>query len=212
MENSMTTENQNDLIAALVIAKGNFEPIKKDKQGARSKYASLDSVLTAIEPALLKEGIFISHRISEGRLVTELLHIGGGSLASEIELPKVADPQTIGGHITYYRRYLICGLLSICADEDDDGQDAKSYAASKPKNGYNIGPLPTLEPGKKVDLIAQRRADCATYFQEMGWTIKAQKEWAATISDKPSTDWDITLWDRALKALSIEATSLAKTN
>jgi ERF superfamily len=212
MENSMTTENQNDLIAALIIAKGNFTPIKKDKRGDRSQYASLDAILAAIEPALLKEGIFISHRISEGRLVTELLHKGGGSLVSEIELPKVADPQTIGGHITYYRRYLICCLLSICADEDDDGEAAKGYAASKPKNGYSIGPLPTLEPSKKADLIAQRRADCATYFQELRWSVEAQKNWARTISDKPSGEWDITLWDRALNALSLEATSLAKIN
>jgi hypothetical protein len=58
-------------------------------------------------------------------LVTTLLHISGMMITSSFVFPVSDDPQEVGSTFTYYRRYSILGLLSLVADEDDDGASAK---------------------------------------------------------------------------------------
>ncbi|MEH2393859.1 MAG: ERF family protein [Nostoc sp.] len=38
--------------------------------------------------------------------------------------PRVNDPQKIGSALTYARRYSLCAILSVAADEDNDGNVA----------------------------------------------------------------------------------------
>ncbi|MFM6603919.1 MAG: ERF family protein, partial [Dolichospermum sp.] len=114
---------------ALVKARGEFPPIEKDKVNPHFKmaYASLDSVLDAVTPVLCKHGLVIVQVLEKGQILkTQLFHESGEVLTSEYELPSIEDSQKRGAAITYARRYSICALLSIAADEDNDCNTAKN--------------------------------------------------------------------------------------
>jgi len=67
-------------------------------------------------------------------IVTTLLHTSGQWIATDVRLPiagtleggKVGAPtiQSIGGAITYGRRYGLSALLGVVTDDDDDGNTA----------------------------------------------------------------------------------------
>lgn len=127
-----------ELIKALIKAKAEFQPIEKDKLNPhfRTKYASLDSVLDAVTPALCKHGLVIVQPLQSGRVLnTHLYHESGEVMTSTFELPDVSDIQKIGSALTYARRYSVCALLGITADEDSDGNAGKGgdRPASSPR-------------------------------------------------------------------------------
>lgn len=128
-----------EMVKALIKAKQEFGAIAKDKKNPhfKSEYASLDAVLAAVEPALHKHGLVLMQTIEvigDGGavLVTKLLHESGESFDSNYPLPAATDPQKFGAGITYARRYALCALLSVTADEDDDGNTAAAVATSRP--------------------------------------------------------------------------------
>ena len=119
--------------AAYVKAQGEFEPLVFDKKNPHfnSAYASLQAVLKAVTPALLRNGIaMFSRPVVRGDLVlveTYLVHDGLVFMRSEWPAGKVtATPQSQGSALTYARRYSVQSLLNIAADEDDDGNTAQT--------------------------------------------------------------------------------------
>ena len=95
------------------------------------KFADLSSVLSVVNPVLARNGLVVIHttEILEGRnvLVTNLMHISGEILPpSEILLPKgIAKNElySTGQALTYFKRYLLLGLLNLTAGiPDHDGQ------------------------------------------------------------------------------------------
>lgn len=141
-----------NLIQALIKARAEFPSIQKDKVNPHFKvsYASLDSVLDAVTPALCKHGLAIVQLMEKGNILkTHLFHESGEVLTSEYELPDIQDSQKKGAALTYARRYSVCALLSITADEDDDGnsnaaKDEQKNNKTKPSsnnNTPNIGDL-----------------------------------------------------------------------
>lgn len=161
----MTEEkNEGALIAALVRAKQSFQPIAKDRTNPfhKSKYATLDSVLESVEEAMSQQGLALIQMINdrEGKpyLVTRLYHTSGAFFESWYPLPNSdtveiiqetmkegskettrtstgVDPQKFGAAVTYARRYSVCAMLSVTADEDDDGNSAKSKPREKDVEG-----------------------------------------------------------------------------
>jgi hypothetical protein len=62
-------------------------------------------------------------------LISMLVHSSGEFLRSRLFMPLVqATPQAVGSAITYGRRYGMCALLGIAAEEDDDGNEAQKHA------------------------------------------------------------------------------------
>ncbi|NJL22803.1 MAG: hypothetical protein HC895_21435 [Leptolyngbyaceae cyanobacterium SM1_3_5] len=120
----------NELISALIKARSEFAPIRKDKTNSylQTKYATLDAVLEAVEPALRKHGLTIVQTIEvnngQTSLKTALYHESGQSISGNYPLPQTDEPQKLGIAITYGRRYSLCGILSVTADDDDDGNAA----------------------------------------------------------------------------------------
>lgn len=131
-----------ELHQALLRAKRNITPPQKNSKAMYGRYADLEAVLGAVEPALAGEGLLLSHsgRIVDGQptLVTSLIHAESGDTLESV-IPLVSknsnDPQQLGGSITYARRYGISALLSIVADDDDDGNTSsgKERDGSKKK-------------------------------------------------------------------------------
>jgi hypothetical protein len=131
------------LAAALAKAQGAFTKVIKDrtakvpgrdgKAGYEYDYADLASVLQAVVPALSAEGLCIMQSLAPGDrefqtvITTRLMHSSGQHVVTETVIPVAsATAQAIGGAFTYGRRYALCGLLGVAADEDDDGKNAST--------------------------------------------------------------------------------------
>lgn len=137
----MSSEDPKELIGALVKAKGQMGAIVKDRENPffKSTYATLGSVLEAVEPALLQNGLAIVQGMDGGALVTALYHVSGQSIRFSYPInPVKPDPQGIGSAVTYARRYSLMALLSLNA-EDDDGQ----AASARPKRAVPSAPAPS---------------------------------------------------------------------
>ncbi len=128
-----------NLIKALIKARKGFKPIKKDKVNPhfKNRYASLDSVNTAVLDALCENDLVVTQvtePMDSGQGVkTTLWHSSGEKLESFLMLPNIQDMQKLGAAITYARRYSLSAILGISADEDDDGN-----AAQPPKRNPNL--------------------------------------------------------------------------
>ena len=135
------------LDAAVIKARGNFAPVLKtgNNPAFRSKYAPLDSVLEAVLPALSAEGLSISSGLVEEagawRVLTTLSHVGGGWRVSRFPVADLA-PQKVGSALTYAMRYGVSALLSLAAEEDDDGNAASQGKAWSPKANADVASAP----------------------------------------------------------------------
>lgn len=104
----------------------------------KNRYADLASIRDHVVPVLADNNLALAQttKTSDGRvvLVTRLIH-ASGDVVLEGEYPVIVgkqDAQGYGSGMTYARRYALCALLNIAADDDDDGNEA-SKPASKPK-------------------------------------------------------------------------------
>lgn len=103
------------------------------------KYADLESVLASVEGPLAQEGVLIMQSCVEVNerlyLRTSLIHTATGqSIHNDLPIlmKNPNNPQELGGAMTYARRYGIISILSIVADDDDDG----NTAAGKQADGF----------------------------------------------------------------------------
>ncbi|MEH2255276.1 ERF family protein [Nostoc sp.] len=55
---------------------------------------------------------------------SHLFHESEERITSTYPLPKIADSQKFGAALTYARRYAVCAILSVTADEDNDAEGA----------------------------------------------------------------------------------------
>ena len=105
--------------------------IKEEANAQYGKFADLSGVLSVVNPVLAKNGLIVTNTtkiIEDNNILTvQLLHISGESLPpSEILLPKgIAKNElySTGQALTYFKRYLLLGLLNLTAGiPDHDGQ------------------------------------------------------------------------------------------
>lgn len=90
------------------------------------KYADLPNIKRAIKPALEQCKLVVTHSTIEKDkqeyLVTKVIQIECGEFVQSITpVPLNLEPQKKGAWFTYFRRYHLCNLLDIAADEDVDG-------------------------------------------------------------------------------------------
>jgi len=146
------------LAAALVELQAALPHVTKDAENPhfKSRYASLAALTDALLPVMAKLGLawVCSPTIDEAMglvLFYKLIHApSGGELAGYYPLPASAGPQQIGSAITYARRYALCAITGLVADEDDDGNAAEAG----PKNE---GPARQPRTGSNASLAAQGR-------------------------------------------------------
>ena len=121
--------------------------------GYQYKYADLSKVLKVVNPALVKNGLFVSNstKVVDGHniLVVSLFHTSGESLTpSEILLPKGSQSNelyNIGGALTYLRRYLLLAKLNLNAGiEDDDGAIYNKKDNVTPINKHKAVGMPQI--------------------------------------------------------------------
>lgn len=132
-----------NIAKALLEAQSKFDPITKDTEAFKYKYAPLDKVLDAIRPALTEHGILITQPsgFDEDIMVqkTILFHTESGeTLESSMTLQCNSGTQDRGSEVTYLRRYTLLNIVGVCpVNEDDDGAAAhkakSTKAVEKPK-------------------------------------------------------------------------------
>jgi len=119
-----TTETLSQRIEA---ARPNFKPIIKDKENTffHNKYATVDSVIDAVQGALASEGVRISSipQLKDGvfSLSVRLTNIDTEEFEEAVMPLTIGKPQEQGIAITYARRYAITSMLNLCTEDDNDG-------------------------------------------------------------------------------------------
>lgn len=111
----------------------------KDGGGQHSyKYADLADVAAKVMPLLGVNGLaftaFPIHR-PDGKfgLDYHLTHESGASLDGWYEIRTDGlTIQDVGGRITYARRYILCSVTGVAADEDTDAREETPAAAQSP--------------------------------------------------------------------------------
>lgn len=128
------SEKFDEILPALHKARSQFVKVKKDRQNThlKNKYATLDSVLDAITPALTENKLMImqdGERIeSTMRVETTVIHISGQWAKFYFDIPIVKnDPQGVGSAFTYGRRYALASAFGL-SQADDDAQIAVKSA------------------------------------------------------------------------------------
>jgi hypothetical protein len=125
------------IAAALAKAQAGFPSIPKTKTAkVRMKsggeyayqYADLASILSSVVPVLSANELALMQDpkpSDDGVLMeTVLMHSSGEMLRNECRIKGgTSTPQEMGSLITYARRYGVCSLLGIAAEDDSDAQD-----------------------------------------------------------------------------------------
>lgn len=138
-----TSENVNDLFAALAKAQLEMKPASKSKKNPffKSTYADLPSVWEACREPLGKNGLSVIQTTitQEGSLflVSRLCHTSGQWVESVMPIVLTKhDPQVMGSAITYLRRYSLCALVGVVTDDEID-DDGNLYSKSMDDNTKN---------------------------------------------------------------------------
>lgn len=128
------SEKFDEILPALHKARSQFVKVKKDRQNThlKNKYATLDSVLDAITPALTENRLMImqdGERIENTmRVETTVIHISGQWAKFYFDIPIAKnDPQGVGSAFTYGRRYALAAAFGL-SQADDDAQIAVKSA------------------------------------------------------------------------------------
>lgn len=136
-----------NISAALLNVQKKLEAVSKsaDNPYFSSKYADLNTIISATKPLLNEQGVVmlqLTGRDSLGDYVeTELTHVASGEVKSSrmyLTTNSGQDMQKFGAAVTYARRYGLQSLLTMEA-EDDDGETAvgrgkTSTRASAPRS------------------------------------------------------------------------------
>ncbi len=135
------TPANDKLYTALSKAQAEIENAEMDATNPHygSQYASLDSCLKAVRPALTKHGLCLIQMpryetTDKGVLIvleTILGHTSGQQITNYFSMyPPKQDPQGIGSCLTYMRRYTVMAICGISGAYDDDAEGAAAEAAT----------------------------------------------------------------------------------
>lgn len=196
------------LYAALAAFQGEVTAAPKDASNPhfRCQYATLASVLQAIQPATahgLSHTITFETSDSGPLLVATLLHIGGASIRSTLPIGFGADWQKNGSAISYARRYALMALYGLAAaDDDDDGQTAAPARVPAQRQAPTSAPVRRTAEDDRAITIATARKRC----RESGLTADGAARMVAELGEGKVASFD-QLPDAILKRLATTGVS-----
>lgn len=120
----MTTKHAN-VWAAFAAAQMEFKTPKQSGTNPhfRSRYSTLDDILSATMPALQKHGLAFAQVGQDGELMSMVIHSETGEkIVSSFPLTFDSNPQKFGSMLTYYKRYAAAALFAVVDMPDDDGE------------------------------------------------------------------------------------------
>lgn len=134
-----SSENITELAKALLEAQKVMKHAPKDAVNPfhKSRYADLVTVVDTLREPLTDNGLCYAQGTSmEGDRVvvtTRLIHAPSGQWIETDTASKTKggeDPQSVGGAITYLRRYGLSAIVGLVADDDDDGNQSSGRPAA----------------------------------------------------------------------------------
>ena len=154
-------ENLN-LNKALLDFQTKVNAIQKDGKNPhfKSSYATLNNIISEVKPLLNESGLLLSQPVINDVVHTVIIHaISGEQIDSSMSLPVGLTPQQLGSAITYYRRYLLAGLLSL-EMEDDDANSSSINADTRPWLNDGTPPfneaVKFLQEGNSIEAIEKK--------------------------------------------------------
>jgi hypothetical protein len=126
------------------------------------KYSDLTSVIEAIKPALVANGLFFTQHPEphdRGVQIETILHHAGGESVSlgKLFVPaNKADAQGFGSALTYARRYALVTAFGVPVEDDDGNAAAKSQRET-----------PQPEPAKKEPAHSALKAKVRSFVHEL---------------------------------------------
>lgn len=153
------------------VRKGEVAHVRSDKGSYSYSYADLADVSKAILPLLGDNGLAWITRptLLDGVfcLMYALVHVSGEKIEGVYPLPANGSPQMLGSAITYGRRYTLCAVTGVAADQDDDGaaaskdtrgrqnaREGRAQRAGQPLPGYDAN-----DPGAIKRAAREQLAD-----------------------------------------------------
>ena len=116
-------------------------------------YADLADVSAAVLPVLGRHGLaftsFPGHQDGRFGLHYYLLHSSGQSIEGFFQLDDSGGLQLTGGRITYARRYCLCAVTGITADEDVDAKDDAPSRTAQRKPPRDAGTRPPQQAAQR---------------------------------------------------------------
>jgi hypothetical protein len=182
------SETIGKVMDALRRAQLEFDPVLKNTNNPlyNHKYAQLDGVISATQPALAKHDLVVSQlAISDldqqgSGVSTFLVHSSGEFISGDFLLPAAGhgkdksvryDAQTACAAVTYARRYAYLAIINI-ASEDDDGNQAAGYADGKSTSNNRQNDIPDFQearhatPRPAATQTPKQGTECPTAAQE----------------------------------------------
>lgn len=204
------------LAKALCGFQADMENVGKDATNPffKSKYATLENIITTAKPHLKKHGLAFAQfpsqvplRGAEGGvtsgLTTILMHDSGEWIESATPLNmKDQTPQAQGSAITYMRRYALSGVLGIATEDDDDGNEA-----STPRQPAKSAPQRTPVAPTKKETTQRQEADkdrlkslLAMHGHKGELTVKQVKDAVFDITGEQLTSENVATINETLSA------------
>lgn len=186
------------LLDALLAVQAEAPTLPKDGVNPHfhSKFTPLDTIVETIGPILNRNKLVwtswpTTDEHGQPALSYQLSHVPTGETkeGTMLLLLTKSDPQGQGSAITYARRYSLCAVLNLVADDDDDGHAAGNGGARGGSNEKPTAPqlkfLKTLVTQNKppertmramLDQVGAQEVDFAA-----GWTDKISKQQASEL-------------------------------
>lgn len=169
------------LATALAAAQGEFTAPTKDHKLKTDKYvafyADLAGVWEVIRAPLAKHGLAIVQAPRANGVIvtveTMLVHKSGEFISDEFPATAGGNgPQAIGSVVTYLRRYGLCAMLGIAAEDDDGkegGQERRSeHNAERSEHKEQESKKPPEPPSQPTDEKAADKARATTAGETLG--------------------------------------------
>ena len=199
------TQMPEAIATALVAFQANNKGMTLDKQGNRSQYASVGSMMTLVKKAAKDHGIGISFpsKLIDGQFCISpvIVHSSGVSWQSdELAWPLIVDDMTnsqkLGSAMSYGRRYLLQSILGLAAgipelDEDDDDDGEINGLVDDPPppfdfKGWADQSLATIKTADKAQLekwdqenaqiIVSAKTEATEIYNTVGMEYQAKME------------------------------------
>jgi hypothetical protein len=162
---------------------------KTVKTGAFSfDYADLASILDQVRPVLARHGLAISQSIGGEHgvvtVTTTLHHTSGESIQwGPLPGPSGPDWKTLGGAITYARRYALTAALGLSADDDKDAPEIPQVSKATPEMVHAwlaaIAAAPDLD---HLNQISAKIAKASVHNSDLHDLVAAGKSRKAELS------------------------------
>ena len=122
------------LFTALASAHAKFEIPRKNRRGQYGEYADLVALQQATKAGLAANQLFVCqtyHTAGEELILnTTLAHGSGEYISSQVPIKQSQNPQHTTAYATYMRRLAYSAILSLAADDDQDGESASDAATT----------------------------------------------------------------------------------